>query len=108
MNMQDQIIPNEILALAKQAQPPGDPIAWQEYDDRTIIVFRDGRKLSFSKTKTTPMINRYEMDMEEPAPEKPGKRETGSAGAAGGDASLLTGGKPPEPPARTRRKGKPA
>ena len=27
----------------------GTPIAWKEYDDHIVIVFEDGRKLTFQK-----------------------------------------------------------
>ena len=39
--------PAIIQQLATQAG--GTPIAWKEFDDHFVIVFEDGRKLTFQK-----------------------------------------------------------
>ncbi len=44
-------IPAIVIALASQAK--GNPIAWKQYPDRTVIVFEDGRKLIFEKASET-------------------------------------------------------
>lgn len=43
--------PARILALAEQVK--GNPIAYSENDERIVIVFEDGRKLTFFKDKVT-------------------------------------------------------
>lgn len=43
--------PARILALAEQVK--GVPLAYHEDDERIVIVFVDGRKLTFYKDKVT-------------------------------------------------------
>lgn len=50
--MTDTKIPAVILGLASQVN--GSPIAWKEYPDRVVIVFEDGRKLTFDKAEPMP------------------------------------------------------
>ena len=46
--MQEEIeVPIEIKTLAKQAN--GNPIAWRFTEDAIVIVFEDGRKLTFER-----------------------------------------------------------
>ena len=46
--MEDLQVPAKIAALAESAG--GVPISWNDdYEDRTVIVFQDGRKMSFPK-----------------------------------------------------------
>jgi len=47
------VIPALILELAKKAAtarvPRPHPIAWRETDEAVVIVFEDGRKLTFDR-----------------------------------------------------------
>jgi hypothetical protein len=66
-------IPAQVLALAEQSAtervPHPNPIAWKEYPDKWVVVFEDGRKMTFGKDEAKAKSA--------PAPKaKPAKSET--------------------------------
>ena len=61
--MADEIkTPAIVLELAKQAAndevPNPNPIAWRQTADGWVIVFEDGRKLTFDSIPVTPHISK--------------------------------------------------
>lgn len=59
--MTDIKIPATVLELAKRAVikrvPDPRPIAWAEYPDRWVVVFEDGRKLTFDKVGVEALVD---------------------------------------------------
>lgn len=48
---EEKKVPTRVQALADQAK--GIPLAWRESETSIVIVFEDGRKLTFDLTATT-------------------------------------------------------
>ena len=66
-------VPAIVAELAKQVN--GKPIAWNIKPDAVVIVFEDGRKLTFDADKPMPEeVKEIELENPTPASGRKGKR----------------------------------
>ena len=97
-------IPFIVQTLAKKARtekvPNPIPFDWWEYPDRVVIVFEDGRKLTFEREQATQRKPAQGFEYIEEAV----REEAGSA--APGTALSASGGDAPKPP-KAKAKAKP-